>query len=59
MLRLAARMGWRFDGISGKGHLRLVHKRGAVAYLPGTPSDVRTEKNNLALLRRLERQNDA
>lgn len=55
-LREAARHGWLVERITGSGHIRLRHERGAVATVASTPGGSRSEQNELALLKRLARQ---
>lgn len=56
-LREVARHGWRIERFTGSGHIRLRHERGAVATVASTPGGARSEQNELALLKRLARQN--
>ncbi len=54
--RAAEPLGWSVDGITGGGHLRLVHESGGVYYAPATPSDSRARRKALADMRRLARE---
>lgn len=50
---------WEYHGITGGGHVRLVHApSGRFAIVAATPSDRRTLANVRALLRRIERDHE-
>jgi hypothetical protein len=50
----AAALGFRFAGINGRGHLRLIHEQTGRKYATSaTPSDRRSRKNALSDLKRI------
>jgi hypothetical protein len=55
LLRLARRLGWRLDGLTGGGHVRLTKPGRPFVIVAATPSDRRWQRNALAQLRRADR----
>ncbi len=53
ILKNAEQLGFTFDGVDGKGHLRLRHEAGVRYSMAATPGDRRGYKNALAALERL------
>lgn len=52
----AKTIGWTFVGMTGAGHLRMMHPNGSQMTLPNTPSEYRGLKNARAQLERLAGQ---
>jgi hypothetical protein len=53
---LASRLGWKVEGINGRGHVRLIKPGCKVVIAATTPSCWRWRRNVLAQLRRAERR---
>jgi hypothetical protein len=54
-LRMARRLGWRFDGITGSSHVRLTKPGRPAVTVASSPSCWRWRRNALAQLRRADR----
>lgn len=53
LLRALLEQGWKHEGTSGSGHVKVRSPEGQAAFLPSSPSDWRSLKNKVAVLRRM------